>query len=266
MKKITLSFSVFTALLALQGCMTPIGKEEFSCPNQKKGGVCAGPRDIYELTNTRENLEDLSTDSEYDGYVITTNEDGETVAVKRDGNKKPSSQSPSERVRKESDPSPHVYESREHSQNSKENFQPAKVKDVRPTEQHQDDSFAAWPRAPEPLAPEPLAVIEPPKVMRVLLASYKDAKGNLNMPGYVYVQVEAETWSIGEAANILPQRVVPSKVREKANQELKNNQIRQSGVSPIETTTGVPRLQQPKQPVAPVTAPVQQPQQLKSGG
>lgn len=229
--------SFFSVLvLSLQACMTPIGKEEFACPNQKKGGVCAGPRDIMQLTNTRTNLENLGEEDAYDGYIITTDKNGQSVAVKRE--KTPNGKSPNNTLRDVADPDPVVFEPRDHTQHSATNFQPVNpIPQIRSTPS-EDDGFSAWPRSTEPLAPEPLAVLEPPKVMRLLLASYKDARGNLNMPGYVYVQVEPETWSVGEAANLRPQRVIPTKLREKANQENQAREQRQRGVSPIETTTG----------------------------
>lgn len=239
MKKLSLYLALSLPLL-IQGCMTPIGKEEFTCPNQKKGGVCDGPRKIYELTNTRENLEDIAKDPNYDGYVVVTDEDGNSVAQRRE--KVPQGQSPSKTVRGMADPAPEqepvVYEPRKNTQHSAKNYQAAKpLPQVRSAQPAAGDDFESWPTSTEPLAPEPLAVLEPPKVMRVLVASYKDARGNLNMPGYVFVQVEAETWSIGEAANIRPQRVVPAKVTEKAKQETTNQEKRKLGVSPIETTT-----------------------------
>lgn len=238
MKTIIKFSALTTILLSLQACMTPIGKEDFTCPNQKKGGVCAGPREIHDLTNTRTNLEDLKNEGIYDGYVVGTDEDGKTIATKRD--KTPSAKSPNMIVRgmSDPDPAPVAYEPRDHTQHSVENYQPAKaIPQVRGA-QAKDDEFSSWPNATEPLAPEPLAVLEAPKIMRVLVASYKDARGNLNMPGYVYVQVEAETWSIGEAANLRPQRVIPKMIKEKTEVEKQNQELRKKGVSPIETTSG----------------------------
>ena len=43
----------------LGGCAN-LGQEEFTCNSLKKDGVCAGPQDIYEMTNHRENLEGLT--------------------------------------------------------------------------------------------------------------------------------------------------------------------------------------------------------------
>ena len=174
--------------------------------------------------------------SNVDWEDITTDKNGQSVAVKREST--PNGKSPNNTLRDVADPDPVVFEPREHTQHSAANFQPVNpIPQIRSTPS-EDDGFFAWPRSTEPLAPEPLAVLEPPKVMRLLLASYKDARGNLNMPGYVYVQVEPETWSVGEAANLRPQRVIPTKLREKANQENQAREQRQLGVSPIETTTG----------------------------
>jgi conjugal transfer pilus assembly protein TraV len=226
-----------SSVLLLSGCMTPIGKEEFTCPNQKKGGVCAGARDIYNLTNTRENLEGLSDEQVYDGYTITVDEDGKKTAKKRAKNE--AAPSKVQRVTKgkgADSKNEVVYEPREHTQHNHDNYQPAKVISQVRNQPIADDEFSSWPRATEPLAPEPLAVIEPPKIMRVLVASFKDHKGNLNMPGYVYVQVEPETWSVGEAANLRPQRVIPTQIREKATDEAAAQAKRKLGVSPIETT------------------------------
>ena len=226
---------IFAALtLSITGCMTPIGKEEFTCPNQKKGGICGSPRDIHALLNGRENLENLDSESAFDGYIITVNEDGDRVAKKVGKGQNITGLAPVNSAEAGSDPT--VYEPREHTQQNHDNYQPAKVINQVRNQPIPDNEFSSWPRSTEPLAPEPLAVIEPPKVMRVLIASYKDHKGNLNMPGYVYVQVEPETWSIGEAANLRPQRVVPTQIREKADQELNSQKKRSLGVSPIETT------------------------------
>ena len=45
--------------LVMGGCAN-LGQEEFTCNSMKKDGVCAGPHDIYEMTNHRENLENLT--------------------------------------------------------------------------------------------------------------------------------------------------------------------------------------------------------------
>ncbi|MCP4589086.1 TraV family lipoprotein [Pseudoalteromonas sp.] len=226
-----------TAALLIQGCVASIGKEDFACPNEKKGGVCAGPRSIYELTNTRENLEDISDDENYEGYYITTNEDGETIAVKaekRAGTLDVHDVSPTQYLASRVSATQYVYEPRDHQQQTPGNYQtatPLPPLRVNPTEVR--DGYQQWPSTMEPLAPEPLSVLEPPKVMRILVNSYKDDVGNLVMPGYMYVQVEAETWSFGEAATLRPQRVVPLDIREKATQEESRQRYSGQGVSSL---------------------------------
>lgn len=217
MKKILF---VVASSIALSGCMTPIGKEEFACPNAKRGGVCAGPRDIYNLTNDRENLNNLAQEAsgesaEEPAQKPATNEQ---FAVQENGVV--------------------VYKPREHTQHTEDNYQAAEVVKTVEPQAPARDGFEAYPGNGEPIAPEPLAVLNPAKVMRVLVASYKDKNGNLNMPGYVYVQVEPEKWSFGEAANMRPSRVVPLEIRKKTQEEERNQQERAKGVSPLEYVTG----------------------------
>lgn len=218
----------------LAGCMTPIGEPEFSCPNKKQGGACAGPRDIYELTNTRENLHGIGDEPGYEHYAVPSedkekerNKDGVMFGGEKGKDAKVSAKSgkPAEE---------HVFEARGHTQQSEENYQKAKVIPQIRSEKSHKDSFDQWPTTTEPMAPEPLAVLNPAKVMRVLIASYKDESGYLNMPGFVYVQVEPETWSVGEAANLRPQRVVPLQVIDQAKKETDAQQNRSRGVSSIE--------------------------------
>tara|TARA_Y100000766_G_scaffold285485_1_gene309355 strand:- start:2879 stop:3613 length:735 start_codon:yes stop_codon:yes gene_type:complete len=236
MKRILLLIAPAVTLL-MQGCVASIGKEEFACPNEKKGGVCAGPRSIYELTNTRENLEDIADDESFDGYYITTNEDGDTIAVKAEktpSESRGSTESPTQQLASDVNPTQYVYEPRDHRQQEPGNYQKATpLPPLRVDSTKANDAYQQWPSTMEPLAPEPLSVLEPPKVMRILVNSYKDDAGNLVMPGYMYVQVEAETWSFGEAATLRPQRVVPLEIREKANQEESRQRYSGQGVSSL---------------------------------
>lgn len=236
MKRILL-LAIPTITLLMQGCVASIGKEDFACPNEKKGGVCAGPRSIYELTNTRENLEDIAEDESFEGYYITTNEDGDTIAVKAEkasGQHDGQAESPTQQLASSVTATPYVYEPRDHRQQAPGNYQKATpLPPLRVSSAKANDAYQQWPGTMEPLAPEPLSVLEPPKVMRILVNSYKDDAGNLVMPGYMYVQVEAETWSFGEAATLRPQRVVPLEIREKANQEESRQRYSGQGVSSL---------------------------------
>lgn len=220
----------------LAGCMTPVGEPEFSCPNKSKGGACAGPRDIYELTNTRDNLHGIADEPGFEHYAVPSKDgkkkkDGEVMF---EDDKKGKSGGRGGATVSSKPAEEHIYESRDHSQQSIDNYQKAKALPQIRTDKNQQDSFEQWPTTTEPMAPEPLAVLNPAKVMRVLIASYKDESGYLNMPGFVYVQVEPETWSVGEAANLRPQRVVPLQVIDKAKKENEAQQNRSRGVSAIE--------------------------------
>lgn len=211
---------IIIASTLLSGCMSPIGKEEFTCPNSKKGGVCAGPRQIYELTNDRENLNNLAAEQQAASEVATS--------------------VPGSKSKEKSDVNGDVvvYKARDNAQHTQGSYQATERLEPTAANAPARDGFESYPANGEPLAPEPLAVLNPAKVMRALIAGYKDKSGNLNMPGYVYVQVEPEVWSFGEAANLRPTRVVPLDVRSRTQQEERNQQERGKGVSPLEYMTG----------------------------
>ena len=246
MKKLHILLPSLLVSTLLGGCsvMTPIGKPDFTCPNEKKGGVCAGPRTIYELTNSRTNLEDLDGSEDFDGYIISTDEDGKSIATKRtkkndDGDHDHTSHSESVVTGSGSraviiNDRHNQYVPRDHAQQTDGQFQKPTVIPQQRSAINQGDAFHQWPANQEPLAPEPLSVLEPPKVMRILISSYKDAVGNLHLPGYLYVQVEAETWAFGEASNLRPQRVIPTEILEQSKQGQADSQYRKSGVSAIE--------------------------------
>ncbi|MGO2076280.1 MAG: TraV family lipoprotein, partial [Pseudoalteromonas sp.] len=92
--KLLTTLTLVISALSLQGCVNSLGKEEFTCPNLKKGGVCGGPRDVYKLTNNRVSLENL-TQEELNAYrngkntnhVSLYESDGETKQVITNQNK-----------------------------------------------------------------------------------------------------------------------------------------------------------------------------------
>jgi len=61
----------------------------------------------------------------------------------------------------------------------------------------------AAPRAPAPgPLPDPrgpVALRTPARVMRIWIAPYEDAAGDLHAPGYLFTEIEARRWSIGVA-------------------------------------------------------------------
>ncbi len=46
----------------------------------------------------------------------------------------------------------------------------------------------------------PVPIRTPAKVMRIWVAPWEDTSGNLNVPGYVYSEIEPRRWTIGERA------------------------------------------------------------------
>lgn len=207
------------ALFALSGCaLQPIGKEEFTCGSLKKGGVCAGPRDIYELTNNRESLEELTQEelnSQKSGEKMISSGSAKTVSATTSSDN-------------------NVYEARTKEQHSSNSYQSAKVIPQTRFDNENRDGFMAWPNNGEPLAPEALAVMTEPKAMRVMVTAWKDNSGFLNLPGYIYVDVQPKTWKYGEDANLRPTRVVPLQMRKESQQTIRDRKHKKRGVSPLE--------------------------------
>ncbi|MBT42540.1 MAG: type IV conjugative transfer system protein TraV [Idiomarina sp.] len=220
-KQFLMIAGAFSVMTTLTGCVSAIGQEDFTCPNLKKGGVCGGPRDVYELTNNRVSLENL-TDEE--------------LAAHRENSSRQASGPQGSVQYVEDDGSDNVvtYKPRDNTQQSPNNYQRPETMPQTRFNSGESDQFSKWPNAEEPLAPEPLAVLEPAKVMRVLIAAYTDATGYLHMPGYTFVEVTPRRWSYGEAANTRPSRVVPLQIDRKVRQQQQRNQQRSQGVDPLE--------------------------------
>jgi conjugal transfer pilus assembly protein TraV len=231
-KKLAFSFAALTTLLS--GCMAQIGKNDFACPDGTtvQDGVCAGPRTIHQLTNNRDSLTDLS-----DEEIRKLRPEGsqeEDLEELEEGDR-------SERIdsiashREYDQREPTVYKGRDNRQQSPSNYQRAKTVDTQVTGEYARDKHQGWPNYEEPLAPEPLAVVNPPKIMRILVKAWSDNAGNLNMPGYVYVEVEPRTFGVGSAANTRPTRVIPFEMRERTQEEERRQKQRAEGVNPLET-------------------------------
>ncbi|WP_272654133.1 MULTISPECIES: type IV conjugative transfer system lipoprotein TraV [unclassified Providencia] len=66
---------------------------------------------------------------------------------------------------------------------------------------------AAYVPVPVPVSnPQPIRT--PSKVMRVLVDSYESADGDLNVPGYVYTEIEPRRWEIGASRGSTVQPVI----------------------------------------------------------
>jgi len=208
--------------ITMSACST-LGKDEFTCKSLKKDGVCAGPRDVYELTNNRETLENLSLE-DLDRQVNKE----KYLSGTHDGHSHESAEINKEVV---------VYEPRTMEQQSPDSYQAAKVLPQTRFDTGQRSSFDAWPNNGEPMAPEAMAMMAEPMPMRIMIASYKDSSGFLNMPGYIFVDVQPRTWQIGEQANIRRSRVVPLQIQRTSQNEMERQEQRRSGVDGLGVET-----------------------------
>lgn len=59
--RITARTLLFMLTLPLVGCSV-VGQSESSCPGKPNGYVCKGPREVYEITNSKTSLFDGSQD------------------------------------------------------------------------------------------------------------------------------------------------------------------------------------------------------------
>ncbi len=68
---------------------------------------------------------------------------------------------------------------------------------------------------PRPDGPVPIRL--PAQVLRVWIAPWEDAHGDLHAPGYVYTEVVPRRWSLGEpAAATATQRITPLQVQHRS--------------------------------------------------
>jgi conjugal transfer pilus assembly protein TraV len=68
------------------------------------------------------------------------------------------------------------------------------------------------PVLPRPEGPVPIRL--PAQVLRVWIAPWEDAHGDLHAPGYVYTEVVPRRWSLGEPASATAtQRITPLQVQ-----------------------------------------------------
>ena len=214
-----LKLSLLAVSVSLTGCISSIGKEQFTCANLDKGGVCAGPRDIYELTNNRDSLEGLSE---------------EDLHNQIHGHKGAKTQHPI----KKTEPETNVYVERSIEQQGHINYERAELAPIHPPLSKQTSEFNQWPHNGEPLAPEALAMMEAPKPMRIMVNSFTDANGVFHVPGYVFVNTQRETWIKGSASNLRPTRVVPLELRTKSQQGIERINRQKQGVSPLGVVMG----------------------------
>lgn len=207
-----------------------------------------GPRDVYELTNNRTSLENL-TQEELNAYkkskrhgtqvsIYGAEEDSAGAGVNR-------TQAAGGLATSQEQAQHHTvtYVARMDAQQNPDNYQKAQPMTSTGFEQKQD-AFHRFPAHAEPLAPEPLAVLKPAQVMRMLITAYTDKQGNLHLPGYTYVEVTPRQWDFGPAANDRPSRVVPLEMQRRSKKQQERSRNMSQGVDPLEVVNPANREQQ----------------------
>lgn len=219
---------MISVLACVSGCAFQVGKDEFGCPNDSEGAACSSARQIYELTNNRDSLEGLYVSK---GKIIPN----KAEAHGANENKTTAKHSPSKTSNNVIDD---VYVPLSHKRYDQ--YPPAELIETEVAQENptpgitnEHGKLMRQHQAPEALAPEPLAILQPAKNMRILMAPWKDKDGALHMPSYVFVEVEAKKWIVGEQANFRPARVVPLQVKQRSKQETKRQKRASLGVSSL---------------------------------
>lgn len=219
MKYLFLSITACTLLLSGCSSLFIIGEEESVCPGLPKGVLCKGPREITQMTDSQESLTQYIADEEdkaraaekaegdwYDALLPWTWLEDDEVAIVVDNRP----------VLMEHAKGEVVYVNSKGEARSTNKLPTSAAEAIRYSK-HIGGAQAMG------IAPNTRAVLEPAKVMRVYISPYEDAKGNLHMPGYMFVEVQKRRWSVGEKANVQPARITPLQIRTRSLEESQSN-------------------------------------------
>ena len=79
--------------------------------------------------------------------------------------------------------------------------------------------------APLPKIDDPTPIRTPSKVMRIWVAPWEDADGDLNFSGYLFTELEPRRWMVGKAAPSMATSLKPLQVihREKEKKRIPSN-------------------------------------------
>ena len=79
--------------------------------------------------------------------------------------------------------------------------------------------------APNPNIDDPTPIRTPSKVMRIWVAPWEDADGDLNVSGYLFTELEPRRWMVGKAAPTVATSLKPLQVihREKEKKSVPSN-------------------------------------------
>jgi conjugal transfer pilus assembly protein TraV len=148
------------------GCsLLPVGEDEFSCPRDQYGVHCLSARQVYQATQTTDRL---------------SNDDSKRAASQKQ--ESPATASMGSWPGDGDPPSVTTVHT------------PAVAPPVTAPAQTPP---AQTPPASVPRTGEPLPLRTPAQVMRIWIAPWEDAAGNLHAPGAVFTDIEPRRWQIG---------------------------------------------------------------------
>ena len=269
-KAVLFSLSALSTVFLNAGCSSAfsIGEEEFSCPGREHGTLCKGPREVYEMTNNKDEIvmyKSDEEDSDYDehdyehdhtdAWLIKNfdkieaealdDPDDDTIGLYRAAVKAKLNNMKASATDGFTEQT--IYKERSTNRQHPENYDKAEVVANSIVEgasadmvsnagniiktQGEHGELSLFNTAPHDIAPEPLALLKPAQVMRILVTAYKDDNQDLHMPGYVYVDLQPRSWVIGEQANSTPQRIIPLDIRNKTQRQMVEEQRRGRGVT-----------------------------------
>lgn len=214
--KIKYTIATLITLSQLVGCSAfTIGEEEFSCPGKPQGAICKGVSEVYELTNNRDHLEDYSDSEE----KHSDHKDHQHVHTEQ-----PSSDEVNTK---------YIYQPQFTADSNQPN-----VANVATQISENGTTISTTKYQPvkgqTQTAPEPLAVLQEAEAMRIYVTSWEDKSGDLNMPGFIYVELKPKRWIAGRHASLRPSRIVPFKVSVKSQANSERTDKFEEGVDPLD--------------------------------
>lgn len=226
MMKLRNLLSSAVVLATLSGCSAfTIGEEEFSCSGKPDHGLCMGPLEVYELTNNQDNLEHMMMDHDDEN-----DEAHKENKVQRKHNRSGIA-----------DDITYTYKERSLRRQTREDYDKAEIVNITSdramntatTSGDELDDLRTYNYGPYDIAPEPLAVLEEAKAMRIYVAAWEDKSGDLNIPGFVYVELKERRWVSGHQAQMRPSRVLPFQVIQKSKTQENRKKGMARGVDPL---------------------------------
>ena len=85
-----------------------------------------------------------------------------------------------------------------------------------PTETAPARDFIPAVQQPVPKIDDPTPIRTPSQVMRIWIAPWEDAEGDLMVSNYVYTELEPRRWMIGKSAPTLSPSLIPLQVEQRA--------------------------------------------------